>query len=71
MMIVPHLTAPYALAAGACLFLYFIVYPIVVYFKDVKGKSKSGQLWSGRLRFKDCVGIPTCLSSQASPTSRS
>ncbi|KAF2176579.1 cytochrome P450 monooxygenase [Zopfia rhizophila CBS 207.26] len=30
-------SAPYAIALGACLFLYFIVYPIIVYFRDAKG----------------------------------
>lgn len=31
------LTSPYAAALGACLFLYFVVYPVVVYFRDVNG----------------------------------
>lgn len=28
---------PYAAALGACAFLYFIVYPVIVYFRDVNG----------------------------------
>ncbi|KAH7072714.1 cytochrome P450 monooxygenase [Paraphoma chrysanthemicola] len=31
------LSAPYAAALGAFVFLYFIVYPLVVYFRDVNG----------------------------------
>ncbi|KAJ4344679.1 uncharacterized protein N0V89_012423 [Didymosphaeria variabile] len=28
---------PYAVAFGTCVFLYFVVYPVVVYFRDVNG----------------------------------
>lgn len=30
--------SPYAAALGACVFLYFVVYPVAVYFRDVKGQ---------------------------------
>lgn len=30
-------SAPYAVALGVCLFLYFIIYPVVVYLRDVNG----------------------------------
>lgn len=33
----PSVSIPYAAAFGACLFLYFVVYPVVVYFRDAKG----------------------------------
>ena len=36
-MSTPILSAPYAAAFGACLFLYFVVYPVVVYFRDKNG----------------------------------
>jgi hypothetical protein len=29
---------PYAAVLGLCTFFYFAVYPIVVYFRDVKGE---------------------------------
>jgi hypothetical protein len=28
---------PYAIAFGTCVFLYFVVYPVIVYFRDVNG----------------------------------
>lgn len=28
---------PYAFALGTCFFFYLIVYPVVVYFRDVNG----------------------------------
>jgi hypothetical protein len=31
------LSIPYAAALGACAFLYLVVYPVVVYFRDVNG----------------------------------
>ncbi|KAG9196524.1 benzoate 4-monooxygenase [Alternaria panax] len=31
------LSIPYAAALGACAFLYFVVYPVVVYFRDTNG----------------------------------
>ena len=31
-------SAPYAAALALCFFLYFIVYPVVVYFRDPKGE---------------------------------
>jgi|HubBroStandDraft_5_1064220.scaffolds.fasta_scaffold1558052_1 hypothetical protein len=30
-------TAPYAALFGVSIFVYFIVYPIVVYYRDAKG----------------------------------
>lgn len=29
---------PYAAALGACFFAYFVVYPLVVYFRDANGE---------------------------------
>lgn len=32
------LSSPYAVGLGAFVFLYFIVYPVVVYFRDLNGQ---------------------------------
>jgi hypothetical protein len=32
-------SVPYAAALGACMVLYFVVYPVVIYFRDVNGES--------------------------------
>jgi hypothetical protein len=32
------LTSPYAVALGACVLLYFVVYPAIVYFRDTNGQ---------------------------------
>ena len=31
-------TLPYAVLLGTCCILYFVVYPVVVYFRDAKGE---------------------------------
>jgi hypothetical protein len=30
-------SVPYAVTLGVCVFLYFVIYPVVVYFRDVNG----------------------------------
>jgi hypothetical protein len=31
------LSIPYAAALGAAVFVYFVLYPVIVYFRDVNG----------------------------------
>jgi len=33
------ISIPYAAALGACALFYFVIYPVVVYFRDVNGMS--------------------------------
>lgn len=35
---------PYAAAVGVALFVYVVIYPLVVYFKDPKGKPSNIQI---------------------------
>jgi len=37
-MSISILASPYAAAFGACVFFYFIVFPVVNYFRDVNGQ---------------------------------
>jgi len=37
-MSITFLSLPYAAILGLCALLYFVVYPVVVYFRDVNGK---------------------------------
>lgn len=32
------LASPYAAAFGTCILVYFVIFPVITYFRDVKGQ---------------------------------
>jgi hypothetical protein len=60
------LSIPYAAALGVCVLLYFVVYPVVVYFRDVNGERYAIQKKERRLMTQASEDIQTCTLFRAS-----
>lgn len=59
------LSSPYAAALGACVFIYFVVYPVVVYFRDVNGQYFTLYMPHTDRRLSKCSLFHVCCENHA------
>jgi hypothetical protein len=67
------LSMPYTIALGVCAFVYLIVYPVVVYLRDVNGKQHKNECGANstltKKAFEDtriCIPFQACLRFHSS-----
>jgi hypothetical protein len=56
---------PYAAALVVCAFVYFVAYPVIVYFRDVKGEQKHEGDVNYMLICQASEDIQICIPCQA------